>query len=376
MAKEKKRDPVRLMLVITAILAVLAIAAAFFFKYIGDMKETALDRRIAEVEEINRKKDEEYAAEMAKWEQEHASNANEAWPSHEPDGWDIVDLTNYPLENPRTVTLARADIMNNGMLLVNQWHSRPDDFSEESLESIGKYARGAIQVDNYNINLFPVAIDALLKAVDDAKAAGYEYYTVDAGYRSWDDQNTLFQKKMDSLKSKYNGDELIERTKREVNYPGTSEFNSGLSFTMHLYHKDDTEVNSPAYTSTEQAKWLNENCWKYGLVWRFPLTDFPIEGTLDKSYKTGVSVKLRCYRYVGVGNATVMHLKDFCLEEYIDYLAEHPHIAVFEDGTLRYEISRQYAGDRSEVQVQLAGNARRYTTSLDNMGYTITVFEY
>ena len=121
---------------------------------------------------------------------------------------------------------------------------------------------------------------------------------------------------------------------------------------------------------------MNKNCWKYGLVFRFPLAAWPLDETQDKSFKTGVSVTLNLYRYVGKGNAAVMHYFDFCLEEYIEYLQEHPHIAVFENGDLKYEIYRQYVGDAATFNVQLTSKARSWTSSLDNMGAIVTVFEY
>jgi D-alanyl-D-alanine carboxypeptidase len=266
--------------------------------------------------------------------------------------------------------------MNNGMLLVNQWHSRPDDFSEEALVSIGTHTSGKIPVQNYNLKLFPVAIEALQAALDEARTAGHEHYIVREAYRTWDEQNRIFNNRMEQYASRYKGNELIERTKRDVNYPGTSEFNSGMAFTIRLYKRGDAAVNGSNYVETPAGMWLSENCWKYGLVFRFPKADFPLKGTLDKSYKTGVSVSLRAYRYVGKGNAAVMNTLDLCLEEYIEYLQEHPHIAVFEDGALRYEIVRQYVGDAESFQVQLTGRAKSYTASLDNMDCVITVFEY
>ena len=114
------------------------------------------------------------------------------------------------------------------------------------------------------------------------------------------------------------------------------------------------------------------------MVFRFPLADYPLKGTQDKSYKTGVGVKLRAFRYVGMGNAAAMHTMDLCLEEYIDYLSEHPHIAVFEDGNLKYEIVREYVGDLDPITVHVSqkNGIRNTVTSLDNMGFAITVFEY
>ena len=43
---------------------------------------------------------------------------------------------------------------------------------------------------------------------------------------------------------------------------------------------------------------------------------------------------------------------------------------------LKYEIYRQYIGEAGYADVQLTRNARNYSSSLDNMGAVITVFEY
>ena len=82
------------------------------------------------------------------------------------------------------------------------------------------------------------------------------------------------------------------------------------------------------------------------------------------------------YVYVGKGNAAIMHYMDFTLEEYIEYLEEHPHIALFENGTLKYEVYRQIVGDAETINVQLTRNTQSHESSLDNMGGVITVFNY
>ena len=375
MKKQNRRDPIKVMLILTVCLAVLAAGCMLLGNAISAYRANALSQLQAEVEAINEQRDQEYARALAEFEAESQSGANLAWPPQKTQGWDVVDLTNYPLENPGQVTLNRADVMNNGMLLVNEWHSRPEDFSEEALVSIGSYTGGKLQVANYNLLLFPEAINALQEAVTAAAAEGFENYMVDEAYRSYEEQNALFNKYMEQYASRYSGDALIARTKKDVNYPGTSEFNSGMTFTLRLYKRGDAAVNGTNYVDTPEGQWLSENCWKYGLVFRFPKTDYPVKGTADKSYKTGVSVSLRAYRYVGKGNAAVMHTLDLCLEEYIEYLQEHPHIAVFEDGILRYEIVRQYVGDAASFPISITNNASSYVTSLDNMGYAITVFE-
>ena len=377
MKNQKRRDPIKVMLVWTVCLAVLAAAALLLGNAITSYRSTLLTDMQQKAQEINTQRDQEYAKALAEFEAATQTGTNLAWPAPKAEGWDVVDLTTYPLENATIVTMNRGDIMNNGMLLVNQWHSRPDDFSEEALVSIGNYADGAIPVANYNLELFPVAIDALKAALAEAKENGHENYMVDEAYRSWETQNALFNKYMEDYSSRYSGDELIERTKRDVNYPGTSEFNSGLAFTMRLYKSGDATVNNSTYVETPAGQWMNENCWKHGLVFRFQKADYPTKGDTDKSYKTGVSATLRCYRYVGEAHAAVMHHLDLCLEEYIEYLQEHPHIAVFENGVKKYEITRQQVGDdATSFTVDINRVTSNYVMYLDNMGGVITVYTY
>lgn len=378
MSKQKRRDPIKVMLTWTLILAVLAAGAFIGNRMLGEYRQNRLKDLQAEAIKLNEQEDQRYLAEQKALDDLiNQPEAPKAEPTHATEGWDVVDMTGFSLKNASVVTMLRSDVMNNGMLLVNEWHSRPEDFSEAALVSIGNYSGGKLQVDNYNLRLFPVAIDAYRAAVEDAAAQGLSNYMVDGAYRSMDDQNALFQKALDRYKDRYKGDELIAKAKKSVNYPGTSEFNSGLSFTVRLYKSGDAAVTGSNYVETAEGKWMNENCWRYGLIFRFPKADYPLPGTLDKSYKTGVSVSLDAYRYVGKGHAAVMHHLNLCMEEYVEFLQEHPYIAVYEDGVLRYEIVRQYVGDdAASFNVTVTRNCKDYVTSMDNMGHVITVFEY
>lgn len=382
--QRKKSKAVPVVLIITVLVAALAAGCFLLKPLVTDPIRKASAADFAKKQDAVAKENQqimaEYQAAILELQNERIAqaNANPAWPEHKSEGWDIIDLSNYPLENQTASTMSRADLMSGGMLLLNEWHSRPGDFNDTLISSVGKYLGGntKVQTSDYNVSLFPNASDALLEAIEAARAEGLEHFLVEEGYRSYETQNTYFQNRMEKLSSQYSGEALINATKKEVNFPGTSEFNSGLAFTLRLYDKTNPDVAKPKYSTTAQGVWMNTNCWKYGLVIRFPQAGWPLETTQDKSFKTGVSVKLNLYRYVGKGNAAVMHYFDFCMEEYIEYLQEHPHIAVFENGVLKYEIYRQYVGDAQTFNVQLTRNARRYSSSLDNMGAVITVFEF
>ena len=376
MSRQKKSKAVPVVLIIAVLLAAVCAGCIYYGHWIDNRNATREEDAQARLDELNRKVEEEYALARSEYEQQIAETPNQVWPSARSEGWDVVDLTEYPLENAAYTSMVRTEIMNNGLLLVNQWHARPDDFSETELVSVGKYTNKEVQVTDYNVLLFPRAADAIHAAIRDAKAENLTHFMVSEGYRSYETQNTYFQNKVAKLSSKYSGDALIEAAAKEVNPPGTSEFNSGLSFTLRLYDKNDKTVGQGKYSITDQAKWMNENCWKYGIVFRFPLDAWPLETTTNKQFVTGISTQLNLYRYVGKGNAAVMHALDLCLEEYIAYMCEHPHIAVFEDGQLRYEIVRQDVGDATAFDVMITGKTSSYTSSLDNMGGVITVFEY
>ena len=377
MKESKKRDPLKGVIAFTILFAILAAGAFYGETRIKAMKDEQLTAMQSEVEARNQQAQSQYQAALSEFEQQRTSGANLAWPQQSMTGWDVVDLTSYPLENVTTTTLSRQEAMYEGMLLVNEWHSRPDDFLEDNLVSVSKATERKVSVKDNTVRLFPQAVEALQSAIEDAGKEGLENYVAWEGYRSWDEQNTMFQAKMAKYSSLSEA-EQIEKAKKEVNYPGTSEFNTGLTVDLRIYKQGDATINNTSFFESEQGIWMYQNSWKYGLVFRFPLADYPLKGTQDKSYKTGVSVKIRGFRYVGLGNAAAMHAMDLCLEEYIDYLSEHPHIAVFENGILKYEIVREYVGDVDPITIHVTQKpgVRSRSTSLDNMGYAVTVFSY
>ena len=379
MSKPRKSKAVPIVIVVTVLLAVLTAGCFYAGSWVESQRDAALEAAQAEAEAHNAQEQERYAAAMAEFQQETSSGANLAWPAQKTEGWDLVDLTSYPLENPSTVTMTRSQVMNNGLLLVNQWHSRPEDFDEGELVGLGNYFNWAVQVADASVSLYPVAANALKEAIDAAAEEDLTHYYVPEAYRSWDTQNQYFQARVEKLGRKnpnMTGDALIEAARREVNYPGTSEYNTGLSFRLQLYDRDDKTVTNTKYSTSTQGIWMNEHCWEYGFVFRFPLNAWPLETSTDKSFVTGISSQMNLYRYVGKGNAAVMHAMDFCLEEYIQYLEEHPHVALFLDGQLKYEIYRQYVGDAESFDVLVKNGTKGYVTSLDNMGGIVTVFEY
>ena len=289
------------------------------------------------------------------------------WPAPKLEGWDIVDLTDYAVQNPTTVSVTREELLLGGMMLLNHWHSQPADFPESEIRPVYSTTKN-IPVKDSTVRLFPVAISALERMLQAAKEAGYEGYVINEGFRSNSTQEEYYQKEADKYADRLFGDALVEKVRQSVNYPGTSEYQSGFSFMVDRYLKD-SPIMDYKFQDLEMSDWLLEHSWEYGIIFRFPVQGYPNKTVSDKSYKTGESKKLSIYRYVGEANAAVMHIMNFCMEEYIEYLMAHPHIAVYQDGELRYEIVRQEIGyNTGSVTITINSECwNSYTASIDNM---------
>ena len=382
-----KRDPYRLLLKMTLVLAIaIVVGIAVFYLCTVIVTNRYSDMRV-ELERSNIEAEMEFNANMAALRIANAPSVGAAperqgnlgvWEKElDSDLWRIEEEASKRLENTSNIIVDRHNAMLGGLFLVNAWHPLPADFNDAELVSIGTATNFKIPVQDNSVRLFPVALDALNAMYDDALEAGMQEYIVREGYRSNDTQTELFNNAMERLSRDYSGDILIAETKKSVNYPGTSEFQTGLAFRMHLYSRSDPEVARQNFQQTEQGKWFTENAWKYGVAFRFPTKDFPTPEWEDKSYKTGVSIELNLYRYVGKAHAVAMRIMNFCLEEYIEFLIDHPHISIYQNGNLRYEIFRmELEGYMPSYEVPLPNPASDYQASLDNMGGMVMAYTY
>ncbi len=132
-----------------------------------------------------------------------------------------------------------------------------------------------------------------------------------SSYRSWERQNTLFEKQV--VKQQNTGlsyEEAYEKAKTIVAFPGTSEHQTGLAAdivaTSHQVLDDSQE-------QTAEQQWLMKHCWEFGFVLRYPK---------DKSDITNIIYEPWHYRYVGHEVAKYIHENQLCLEEYWQQVEE------------------------------------------------------
>lgn len=163
-----------------------------------------------------------------------------------------------------------------GLLITNKEYGLPDTFSP------GESKEGRAAFEN-------------MKA--DASKEGI-YLNAFSTYRNFWTQNRLYN----DYVSNYGKDPTDTFSAR----PGFSEHQTGLAFDIGGVDRSVWAEENFKYTA--EAKWLKENCHKYGFILRYP------EG---KEWKTGYMHESWHFRYVGVEHSKNFENSDLTLEEYL-----------------------------------------------------------
>lgn len=149
------------------------------------------------------------------------------------------------------------------------------------------------------------AVTDLQQMLADGRKEGLDFWICSA-YRTMEKQTDLYNNKVSRLQAEgLSYAEAYEQAGTVVAYPGTSEHNLGLAadIVAKSYQLlDDKQADTP------EARWLKENCWRYGFILRYPT---------DKIEETGIIFEPWHYRYVGKKAAKEIMEQGICLEEYL-----------------------------------------------------------
>ena len=126
-----------------------------------------------------------------------------------------------------------------------------------------------------------------------------------SGYRSYQTQKTIYNRKVQNTGSRQKADEYVA-------WPGASEHQLALAMDVNQRAKDNGL--SHAFASTKGGKWMAENCHRFGFILRY-----------QKGWENITGYKYECWhvRYVGVEHAQAMAEADIPMETYMDeYLTD------------------------------------------------------
>ena len=246
-----------------------------------------------------------------------------------------------------TVSRKSSDSGKGSLALVNK--DLPCAAAEtSSLVSVYEHASGSYLLSGVDVRLQQEVLPDLNEMMDDfRRITGNRHVMLSDGYRTEKEQQRLYER---SLKLHGREDSAAK--------PGYSESHTGYAFNFSLYTDDDTVMD---FTGEGDGAWLLRNCYRYGFILRYPE---------DKTAVTGYTYQPWHFRYVGRPHAYLMHLKQYCLEEYLDYLSRYPadgeHIRVTDNENHAYEIYYVPAGgERTALPVPAE---KPYAVSGDNRG--------
>lgn len=182
------------------------------------------------------------------------------------------------------------------LVLVNQYHPMEEGYKPKLKELTPGY-----EVDER-------IVDSARKMLAAAKEDGMNIVVCSA-YRSVNRQKQLFNENVAwHLKEKENYWDAYAETKKSVAIPGTSEHALGLALDLVSGNYMDLDEKQ---AETKEAKWLKENCYKYGFILRYPPEKMDITGIIYEPWH---------YRYVGVEDAKKIMESGLTLEEYLEEL--------------------------------------------------------
>lgn len=128
------------------------------------------------------------------------------------------------------------------------------------------------------------------------KEAGLKLY-VKSAYRSFGTQSTMYENRL----------ERIGKDDNVVAYPGSSDHQTGLGVDILNFAWTQKEGMTTAFGQTQEAKWLEKNCARFGFILRY----MP-----EKQEVTGIIYEPWHYRYVGQEVARYIMDKRLSLEEF------------------------------------------------------------
>ncbi len=215
---------------------------------------------------------------------EESSGAEESSPEKEVD--EILGME-YVTVDP--------DATDWNLLLVNKTHRLAENLEMETKQIFSEEVDARIY-------------DSLVQMLEDGERDSDRQFLVCSGYRSVDFQQTLFDNKIAEIQAEhpeYTYEEAYIEASTIVAIPGASEHNTGLTVDICAM---DFQMLIEEYEETDEAKWLKENCYKYGFILRYPKGKEDITQIIYEPWH---------FRYVGVEAATEIMTQGITLEEYL-----------------------------------------------------------
>ncbi len=185
---------------------------------------------------------------------------------------DIIWMVNMGLDDEFYNNAEIVEDPDDTLVLVNKHNMLPMSFEPDKLVSIGG-----------DFKARPEVAKAYKEMIADAKEAGMAIKP-QSGFRSYKVQSILYED------AKAADPENVDTYSARAGY---SEHQTGLAIDMNV--PDGGELYD--FIGTDQAKWVAENCYKYGFIIRYTEANKNITGYMPEPWHV---------RYIGIDHAKKM----------------------------------------------------------------------
>ena len=278
---------------------------------------------------------------------------------------DTDDTNKQPTTPFITLTNVPISISKGELILVNRTNAFDPVQASTDLVLIkqaitDKVLKDDLVLAKYEMYLTAQTVDALARISHDMQVAlaSDRNLHIYSAYRNTKDQQTIID---DYLANEKYGPDYVAKYVAPVGY---SEHHTGLAADVNFYTAGVGAFSFSDPKVAEEFKWLQENAYKYGLIWRY---------TADKEAITQYSAEVWHIRYVGKPHAEYITKNNLCLEEYHDLIAkatfDKPLVITTAEGNV-YSVYADYPTDGIQVPQSMA-----YTISGSNNGYYVVTVD-
>ena len=265
------------------------------------------------------------------------------------------------------VSMAEGSYKLGELILVNSTYTydqKKDTYLTKELVSVWEYARQNLvvsqQADMLRIDTVSAMIEMFSAFKTETGLSGY-CFRPDYGFCTADQQQTWY----DATAVKHPGKANAYEFKA-----GEGEHETGRAFDLKV---EQNGAGVYIRNAASEYMWIYDNCYKYGIIYRYPS---------DKTEITGVSMAANSthadhFRYVGKAAAAAMHKNSWCLEQFLaemdKYTYNGEHLKVEGADGVKYEMYFYPANMQGETQVKVPADST-YSISGNNIdGFIVTV---
>ncbi|MBE6641603.1 MAG: D-alanyl-D-alanine carboxypeptidase family protein [Ruminococcaceae bacterium] len=160
-----------------------------------------------------------------------------------------------------------------------------------------------VKMPTRTAELMSVMFDAFLDET------GENDYLITSGYRDYQ----LQQETLDEMIVDYGSESAALRY---CALPGHSEHHTGLAFDCYVFTDENKTYKLGEEKMPELYNWIYDNCARFGFIHRYQAGKESITGFAAESWH---------FRYVGIPHAELIEEKNFCYEEYVNFLRDYSY---------------------------------------------------